>query len=179
MRVGDQRDQFGTNALNKTGWTLDRWGTAKLTQDTRSYVLAKSPEGLFNCMGPLRCGIGMNCQNGGNEMIKPSLMFGILLNLAFVPFDAHALSCLLYSEGGEKKLIQSGDMLKATSRGVTIMIFSMNDDTFNTFQAVLNVPRLSDIRAYGTKDSLSALNGMVVGYLNHSRLDEITVTCKK
>ena len=54
----------------------------------------------------------------------------------------------------------------------------MQDNSFKTFQAVLNVPKLSDIRAYGTKDSLTALSGDVVGYLNHSRMDEIAVNCK-
>jgi len=75
----------------------------------------------------------------------------------------------------------------ATLRGVTITIYSFgecnncqygHDDSFTAFQAVLHVPRLSDIRAYGTKGSLAALNGEVVGYLNHDRTDEISVYCQ-
>lgn len=113
-------------------------------------------------------------------MNKSSTIFGIMLASIFVSSNAQALSCLLYTGGDGKKLIQSGDFLKATSNGVTITIYSMGDDkSFATFQAVLNVPRLSDIRAYGTKDGLKALNGAVVGYLNHSRMDEVSVTCEK
>jgi hypothetical protein len=113
-------------------------------------------------------------------MNKSVLILGILLASALGSANAHALSCLLYTGGDGKKLVQSGDTLKATSNGVTITIYSMGgDNSFTTFQAVLNVPRLSDIRAYGTKYSLKALNGEVVGYLNHSRVDEITVTCEK
>ena len=113
-------------------------------------------------------------------MNKSLLIFGALLLCACGAANAHPLSCLLYTGGDGKKLVQSGDTLKATSNGVTITIYSMGgDSSFTTFQAVLNVPHLSDIRAYGTKDSLKALEGAVVGYLNHSRSDEISVTCEK
>jgi len=54
----------------------------------------------------------------------------------------------------------------------------MGDNSFDAFQAVLEVPRLKDIRSYGTKSGLKAVSGSVVGYLNNSRNDEIAVTCE-
>ena len=90
-----------------------------------------------------------------------------------------ALSCLLYIGGSETPLNSSGPgEMKAASRGVTVTIYSMGDNSFDAFQAVLEVPRLKDIRSYGTKSGLKAVSGSVVGYLNNSRNDEIAVTCE-
>ena len=89
------------------------------------------------------------------------------------------LSCLLYTGGDGIPLKQSGDgELTAKSKGVAITILSMGGNSFDTFQATLSVPKLSDIRAYGTKAGLAPLSGNVVGYLNHNRNDEINVTCE-
>ena len=89
------------------------------------------------------------------------------------------LSCLLYTGGRGIQLKQSGEgELTATSKGTTITIISMSNNSFETFQAILSVPKLSDIRAYGTKAGLAPLGGGVVGYLNNSRNDEISVTCE-
>ena len=89
------------------------------------------------------------------------------------------LSCLLYTGGNGVPLRQTSDgELTAKSKGVVITILSMGDNSFETFQAILSVPKLSDIRAYGTKSGLAQLGGSVVGYLNNSRNDEISVTCE-
>jgi len=89
------------------------------------------------------------------------------------------LSCLLHTGGSGVPLRQTGDgELTAKSKGVVITILSMGGNSFETFQAILSVPKLSDIRAYGTKAGLAPLSGSVVGYLNNSRNDEISVACE-
>ena len=107
----------------------------------------------------------------------------VLLASVAAAFPAMAaksvLSCLLYTGGDGIPLKQSGDgELTAKSKGVEITIFSMGGNSFDTFQATLSVPKLSDIRAYGTKLGLAPLRGSVVEYLNHSRNDAISVTCE-
>ena len=107
----------------------------------------------------------------------------VLLASVAAAFPAMAeksvLSCLLYTGGDGIPLKQTGDgELTAKSKGVEITIFSMGGNSFDTFQATLSVPKLSDIRAYGTKAGLAPLSGNVVGYLNHNRNDEINVTCE-
>lgn len=114
-------------------------------------------------------------------MIK-TLKF-VVLAFMYLNFPAMAakpvLSCLLYTGGHgiQLKQINEGE-LTAKSNGTTINILSMGNNSFETFQAVLRIPKLSDIRAYGTKVGLAPLGGSVVGYLNTSRNDEINVTCE-
>jgi hypothetical protein len=106
-------------------------------------------------------------------------LIGVSIGLVEVAGAANntGLLCKLYVGGPSVDLALIDNTLTATSKGVTVSIYSMGDNSFARFQAVLNVPNLSDIRAYGTKDGLAALDGNVVGYLNHSREDEISVNC--
>jgi hypothetical protein len=109
-----------------------------------------------------------------------TLIFLALIAISSPAIAAQSiLSCLLYTGGNGIALKQSADgELSAKSKGVAITISSMGGNSFETFQATLSVPKLSDIRAYGTKSGLAPLFGNVVGYLNNSRSDEISVTCE-
>lgn len=114
--------------------------------------------------------------------MKSILPLVLLASLA-AAFPAWAaksvLSCLLYTGGDGIRLKETGDgELTAKSKGVEITITSMGGNSFDTFQAILSVPKLSDIRAYGTKLGLAPLRGSVVEYLNHSRNNAISLTCE-
>lgn len=114
--------------------------------------------------------------------MKKMLTLMVLASITSTPSSMAAgsvLSCLLYTGGSGVALRQTAEgELTAKSRGVTITIYSMGGNSFEKFQAILSVPKLSDIRAYGTRAGLIPLSGSVVGYLNNSRNDEISVTCE-
>ena len=113
------------------------------------------------------------------KRIIPLVLLALMLATSPSSAAKSGLSCLLYTGGDGIPLKQSSDgELTAKSKGVAITILSMDGNSFDTFQATLSVPKLSDIRAYGTKAGLATLSGNVLGYLNHNRNDEISVTCE-